>query len=121
MAYDEELATRIEMALASTSGVTFKKMFGGIAFMVDGKMACGVIKGDLMLRVDPADGEKALSKPFVRPMDFSGRPMVGYLYVSERGWRAEADLRQWLMGSVQYARSLPTKAKKAPAKSKRRL
>lgn len=116
MAYSEALADRIRIALAQRQGVTERKMFGGIAFMVDGKMAVGVQKDDLMLRVSVEEFEQALSRPHVRPMDFTGRPMVGFLYVAPAGCDTHADLRMWVDMAVVYAQSLP--AKKAPQKRK---
>ncbi len=116
MAYDEALADRIRVALAARQGVAEKKMFGGVSFMVDGKMAVGVQKDDLMLRVSEEQFSKALARPHVRPMDFTGRPMVGFLYVAPGGCETDADLRAWVEMAVAYAQSLP--AKKTPRKKK---
>ncbi|MSQ22850.1 MAG: TfoX family protein [Dehalococcoidia bacterium] len=116
MAYNEELAKRIRTALAHRESVTEKKMFGGLTFMVDGKMAVGVQKDDLMLRVSVEEFEWALARPYVRPMDFTGRPMVGFLYVAPGGCEADADLRKWVDMAVTYAQTLP--AKKATKKRK---
>lgn len=116
MPYNEALATRIQQALAKAPGITSKEMFGGIAFMVDGKMAVGVIKDDLMLRLDPADAARALHQPHTRPMDFSGRPMAGYIYVAPAGTASDAALRRWVEGSVAFAKTLPAKKPKARAR-----
>ncbi|MBI2170856.1 MAG: TfoX/Sxy family protein [Chloroflexi bacterium] len=119
MPYNEALADRIRIAFAQRQGVTERKMFGGIAFMVDGKMAVGVQKDDLMLRVSGEEFERALARPHVRPMDFTGRPMVGFLYVAPGGCQADADLRMWVDMAVSYAQALPakktTKERKAQA------
>jgi TfoX/Sxy family transcriptional regulator of competence genes len=109
MPYSEALADRIRLTLAGHQGVTEKKMFGGIAFMVDGKMAVGVQKDDLMLRVSAQEYEQALARPHVRPMDFTGRPMVGFLYVAPGGCEADSDLRMWVNMAVACAHSLPAK------------
>ena len=83
MAYDEQLAQRIRDLLDAQPDVAEHKMFGGIAFMVGGNMCCGVIGEELIVRLDPPQGETlALSEPGARPMDFTGRPMRGWLYVA---------------------------------------
>ncbi|MBI4311332.1 MAG: TfoX/Sxy family protein [Chloroflexi bacterium] len=109
MAYDEALANRIRMALAGRPGVTEKEMFGGVSFMVDGKMCVGVQKDDLMLRVSEEQFAEALRRPHVRPMDFTGRPMVGFLYVAPAGCEADSDLRVWVNMAFAHAQSLPAK------------
>ncbi|MBI4197725.1 MAG: TfoX/Sxy family protein [Chloroflexi bacterium] len=109
MPYSEALADRIRIVLAQRQGVTERKMFGGIAFMVDGKMAVGVQKDDLMLRVSVEEFEQALARPYVRPMDFTGRPMAGFLYVGPGGCQVDTDLRMWVDMAVAYAQALPAK------------
>jgi len=89
MAFDEVLADRVRDSLAARSDLTERKMFGGIAFMLGGNMAVGVIGDDLMVRLDPADAEKALSEPHVGPMDFTGKPTKGMVYVDSAGTEAE--------------------------------
>ncbi|MDP2674691.1 MAG: TfoX/Sxy family protein [Dehalococcoidia bacterium] len=74
MAYDEELAERVRRALAGRKGISEKKMFGGIAFMLGGNMFCGIVKDQLMVRVGPERYDDALSRPHARPMDFTGPP-----------------------------------------------
>ena len=108
MAYDERLAVRIRSVLAGMNGVSERKMFGGLAVLVDGNMACGVIGDELMLRLGRDGAEEALLRPNVRPMDFTGRPMTGMVYVEPAGLRGVA-LRKWVERSVAYARSLPPK------------
>ena len=109
MAYDEVLAARICSALEGQSGVAEKKMFGGVAFMVDGNMACGVTSDELMVRVGPDNYEDALSRPHARPMDFTGRPMRGMVYVSRPGFESDQDLGAWVESGASFARSLPAK------------
>ena len=79
MAYDLLLQRRIQRAVTDREDISEKQMFGGVAFLLDGKMFCGIVKDDLMVRVGPERHEKALGEPNVRPMDFSGRPMKGYV------------------------------------------
>jgi TfoX/Sxy family transcriptional regulator of competence genes len=108
MAFDERLADRVRDALAGEEGVTERKMFGGLAFMVDGHMACGIVEDDLMLRLGTEGAEEALERDHVRPMDFTGRPMTGMVYVAPAGLRGPA-LRAWVGRAVAFARSLPPK------------
>lgn len=109
MAYDEKLAERVRAVLERRRGVTDKKMFGGIAFMVNGNMACGVLGGDLMVRVGPDAYEAALKMAGAREMRFTGRPMRGMVYVGPQGYRRKPDLEAWIARGVAYARSLPAK------------
>ena len=110
MAYDEALADRIRATFAGESGVVEKKMFGGLAFLVNGNMACGVAGGDdLMVRVGPDNHEDALSRPHARPMDFTGRPMRGMVYVARPGFESDKDLAAWVESGASFARSLPPK------------
>ncbi len=109
MAYDEKLAERIREVLKRRRGVSEKKMFGGLAFMVRGHMACGVIGDDLMVRVGPDAYEAALKKTGARPMDFTGRPMKGMVYVAPRGHTRAPSLKAWVEQGLSYARSLPPK------------
>lgn len=97
MAYDFHLADRIRTVLKK-SGIPFKEkqMFGGIAFMVKGKMCVGIIKNDLMARIDPEIAGEAMKKKGARPMDFAGRPMKGYVYVSPEGVDSSRDLTSWV-------------------------
>jgi TfoX/Sxy family transcriptional regulator of competence genes len=106
MAYDEALAGRIRSVLADRADVRERKMFGGIAFMVADKMAVGVIGDDLMVRVGPDGYEEALARPHTRPMDFTGRPTKGMVYVSATGTAADSDLTRWVRIGTAYATSL---------------
>lgn len=109
MAFDEALADRIRDVLVSRSEVSERKMFGGIAFMVAGNMAVGVIGEDLMVRLDPADAEKALEEPHTRPMDFTGKPMKNMVYVDAEGTASDEDLASWVEAGADFASSLPPK------------
>ena len=109
MAYSEDLASRIREILAEAGDLEERKMFGGIAFMVGGHMCVGVIGDDLMARVGPDAHEQALEKPHVRPMDFSGRPMKGYVYVAPAGLGIEAKLRKWIQLARDFVATLPPK------------
>ncbi len=103
MAYDEALAERIRGVLAGRDDVEERRMFGGIAFMVGGRMACGVIHDDLLVRVGPEAHDEALAKPHTRVMDFTGRPSRGMIYVSPEGVESDADLARWVRRGVGYA------------------
>ena len=114
MAYNEDLARRIAAIVGVRDDVEEKKMFGGVAFMVAGKMACGIVRDDLMARIGPDDHDAALREPHVRPMDFAGRPMKGMIYVAEAGWSDPAVLRRWVDASLAYVDTLPAERPKAP-------
>ncbi len=103
MAYDEGLANRIRTALRGRDDVVEKKMFGGLTFMVAGTMACGVVHDDLMVRVGPDGHEAALAQPHTRPMDFTGRPIRGMVYVDPAGLASDADLAHWVDRAVSVA------------------
>ncbi|MSQ14698.1 MAG: TfoX family protein [Dehalococcoidia bacterium] len=109
MAYDEELAQRLREFLEEESGVTEKKMFGGLAFMVSGNMLCGIVGGDLMVRVGPQHYQEALELAHTRPMDFTGRPMKGIVYVDADGCKTDSALRSWINRGLGFAGSLPPK------------
>lgn len=109
MAYDEGLAERVRGLLTDVPGVTEKRMFGGLAFMVQGNMACGVVGGELMVRVGPAAYREALARPHARVMDFTGRPLQGMVYVGVRGVATDHDLAGWVERGASFAASLPAK------------
>jgi TfoX/Sxy family transcriptional regulator of competence genes len=113
MAYNETLAERIRGVLRERSDATERKMFGGIAFMVRGHMCCGIVGDDLMLRIGEAGYENALKRPHVRPMDFTGRPMKGMIYVDSAGSKTPKSLKFWLEMAVAFAESLPDKKAKS--------
>ena len=109
MAYNEELALRIRHMLAGEPGVTEKKMFGGLSFLLSGNMACGALNEDLVVRTGPDSHEDAMAQPFARPMDFTGRPMKGMVFVSAEGYQSDDDLKSWVTRGLAFARSLPPK------------
>lgn len=103
MAFDEELAARVRRSLQH-KGVAFdeKKMMGGLCFMVDEKMCIGVEKERLMVRLSPEDGEALLDRPGAAPMDFTGRPMKGFLWVYEEGLNTSKDLTFWIDQALAF-------------------
>ncbi len=109
MAYDEDLASRVRVRLAAEAGVAEKKMFGGLTFMLNGNMCCGVAKEDLMLRVGVEQEPAALARPHARPCDFTGRPMKGLILVAPAGVKTDKALAAWLKPAVAFASSLPAK------------
>ena len=109
MAYDEALAARVSSALRDEPGIVEKKMFGGVSFTVSGNMACGIVGDELMVRVGPANYDDALSRPHARPMDFTGRPMRGLVYVARPGFESDPDLTAWVEYGASFARGLPPK------------
>ena len=84
-----------------------KNMFGGISFLLKGKMCCGVLKDVLVVRVNPDESESLLKKPHVRPMDFTGKPMKGFLYISTGGYKTDKQLGSWVERSIDFVSSLP--------------
>ena len=108
MAYDEKLADRVRDAVEHRDGVTERKMFGGLAFMLAGHMFCGLVGDELMLRLGAEGADAALEKPNVRPMDFTGRPMSGMVFVAQAGLRGPA-LRRWLDAAAAFVATLPPK------------
>jgi TfoX/Sxy family transcriptional regulator of competence genes len=110
MAYDEELAERLRERLAGTSGVTEKKMFGGLAFLVNGNMAVAASgQGGLLLRCDPAHTDRLVKPPHVGRMEMRGREMDGWLRVDAAAVRTGRDLQRWVKIGADYAASLPPK------------
>ena len=110
MAYDEVLAERIRGLLAPREGVTERKMFGGIGFMVGGNMACGVSSSsELIVRLDPEEYEQALAEPHARAFDMTGRPMRGWILVAPEAVAADEDLAGWVDAGADFAQTLPTK------------
>lgn len=118
MAYDEALADRVRQAIGPRQDVTERKMFGGIAFLLDGKMFCGLVKEELMVRVGPDADAAALKKKHVRPMDFTGRPMKGYVFVEAAGCKTLKSLEPWVAISTAFVATLPLKPRK-PAKPRK--
>jgi hypothetical protein len=112
MAYDEETAFRVRNALAVYPRVEEKKMFGGLAFMLRGHMCVGVIGDELMVRVGPGGYEAALNQPHAREMDFTGRPLMGFVYVERAGFVSGAGLDAWVSRGTEFVLTLPPKDKK---------
>jgi TfoX/Sxy family transcriptional regulator of competence genes len=102
MTYDERIATRIRAILAARGDVVERKMFGGLTFMVNGTMCCGITDEALVVRVGPAAYEAALALPHARPMTFTGRPLVGMVYVDPPGYRTEPALRRWVERGLAF-------------------
>ena len=109
MAYDQRLAERIRTILSKRSDVDEQKMFGGIAFMIRGHMSCGIVGSSLMVRVDRDDEARLLRTPHARPMDFTGRPMRGFLFVDRPGISTAAALGTWIRRAAAWAESQPPK------------
>jgi len=108
VAYDEGLAERVRELLAMRVDVSERAMFGGLAFMVGGHMACGITGDDLMVRVGKERYDDALRQPHAREMDFTGRPMTGYVYVDAAGTADDA-LRDWVERGVAFVATLPAR------------
>ncbi len=109
MAYDEGLAERIRDVLAGRDDINEKKMFGGIAFMLGGNMCVGVLNDVLMVRVGPDAYQSVLDEPYARPMDFTGKPLKGFIYVDPEGIDDDEELRLLIDRGVVFAASLPRK------------
>ena len=109
MAFDVLLATRMRAIFESVPGLEEKKMFGGVGFLFNGNMACGVHKDNLIIRVGPANYEEALSNPYTKVFDFTGKPMAGWIMVNPQGSMTESDLKYWIDQGVKFALSLPGK------------
>jgi TfoX/Sxy family transcriptional regulator of competence genes len=127
VSYDETLAERIRALLGERADVVEKKMFGGLCFMVGGAMCCGLTETDFVVRVGPDHYDDALAQPHARPMDFTGRPLAGMVYVAPEGLRTRPALAKWVGRGVSFVSSLPPKSARkrrtgsegnAPAKSK---
>jgi hypothetical protein len=110
VAYDEDLAARMRELLSDERGLTEKRMFGGLAFLIDGKMAVTASgKGGLMVRVDPTQTDRLLRGAHAHPFEMRGRELDGWLRVDDDGIRTKRQLETWVARGVAYARSLPSK------------
>jgi hypothetical protein len=109
MAFDATLADRLRPRLQSHKGFAEKRMFGGIAFLLNGNMCCGVHGDSMIVRLDPAETGKALRSKHTRVFDLTGRPMKGWILVDAKGLANDADLGKWTDVAVGYAASLPPK------------
>lgn len=121
MAFSEALATRIRAVLANTAGIAERRMFGGVAFLKHGHMFVGVAGDELMARVGKAAHAASLAKPHVREMDFTGKPMQGYVFVGAEGLVKDSALAFWIQHCQSVVDAMPPKAPvSAPAKRGRR-
>jgi TfoX/Sxy family transcriptional regulator of competence genes len=110
MAYDETLADRIRELLGAEAGLTEKKMFGGLAFLIRGNMAIAASgQGGLLVRVDPAESDRLVEMTNANPMEMRGRQMQGWLRVESEDVRTKRQLERWVTLGTTYARALPTK------------
>ncbi len=110
VAYDEDLANRLRELLADERGVTEKKMFGGLAFLINGNMSVSASgQGGLLLRVEPAETEKLVKDAHAERFEMRGRQMDGWLRIAPEGLKTRRELQRWASRGVQYARSLPPK------------
>lgn len=105
VAFDLAVAERVRRALSRRAGLAERRMFGGIAFLLDGSMFCGVLGRDLVLRLGEAGTAAALRRRHVRPMDFTGRPIRTMVYVGPGGYRSDRALREWVRAAVAQVRS----------------
>lgn len=117
MAFNEKLSDRIREALMNEMDVDEKYMFGGVCYMVNGKMSVGVVGEEMMCRIGEANESVALERNGCRPMDFTGRPMKGYVYVSEVGLKRKTDFDYWIRLCLEF-NAIAKKAPKAKRKSK---
>lgn len=109
MAYDETLANRIRTLLPPVAPVSEKKMFGGIGFILNGNMAVGVYKNDLIVRTGPANHKTALSLKGAKPFDITGGPMIGWVMVSREGCATDKALLKWISMALDFVETLPPK------------
>ena len=118
MAYDEKTAERVRRILSPEPDVIEKKMFGGLCFMVRGSMCCGLTSTGFMVRVGREAYKRTLAEPHARPMEFTGRPMAGFVYVDPGGYRTDTALAKWVQRGIDFVSTLPAKE---PAARKPRL
>jgi TfoX/Sxy family transcriptional regulator of competence genes len=109
MAYDQAVAERIRVQIEALQPYTEKRMFGGIAFFVNGNMACGIIGDKVMVRVGREGYEEALARPHAGPFDMTGRAMKGWVSISPDGYASDEGLRSWVRQGVGFAATLPPK------------
>ena len=119
MAIDEGLAERVREQLEGLQGLTERRMFGGLAYMLNGNMCVGLVRESLMVRIGPDDYAATVVLPHARPMDFTGKPLRGFVYVAPEGVAEDEDLAVWVERGVAFAGSLPPKEKK-PKKPKQK-
>jgi hypothetical protein len=116
MAYDEHLATRIELAVAGWPGVSTERMFGSIGWMLKGNICVGIWKDSLIVRCGPVEWPKLIQQPHVAEFDITGRSMKGWLLVRPPGIASPSALGEWLQRAHDFVRTLPAKGTKTKAK-----
>ena len=109
MPYKEEIAARIQKIVSGWKSTADKKIFGGICHLLNGNMFCGVHKEFLILRLGPGKAEKAMKLPHVRPFDITGKPMKGWVMVTEEGFKTAGELKSWLEEAKSFVKTLPAK------------
>jgi TfoX/Sxy family transcriptional regulator of competence genes len=109
MAFDENLAERIRTALARKKNIDEKKMFGGLAFMLNGNLLVGVWKNSLIVRLGDEQGEEALLEPHVKPFDITGKPMKNWVLVQPEGIEDDHQLKDWIQRAVKFVGKMPGK------------
>ena len=123
MPYDETLTGRIRETLGERSDITERRMFGGVAFLCNGRMCCGVAGPDLVVRVIESEIPRALARPHVRPMDLTGRPLRGFVFVSPGGCRTNQALQKWIEKGLRFVQKTyaygETRRKSSEARSRR--
>ena len=107
MTFSERTASHIRRVMKNTPGLSERPLYSGVAFMVQGNMCCGVIDDHLVVRISPDAYDATLREPHTRPMDFTGRPLPGFVYVDRAGFANHASLKQWIDRSVSFVRTLP--------------
>lgn len=112
MSYDEKLAHRLRLHLNRRPGFSERKMFGGICFMLHGNMCGGVLREDLVVRVQPEKFDQAMKQPHTRAFDFTGKPMKGFVVISPKGYRTDTAFKDWVALGVECASAQPRKIKK---------
>ena len=118
MAYNTDLEEKIDTATKRWKNIVKKKMFGGVCYLINGNMAFGIIKDNLIVRMDKAKSAESLKARNVRPFDFTGKPLAGLILVQEAGWKKQAEREQWIAIGKTFASSLPEKSAKKKAKKK---
>ncbi len=106
--YNEETADRMKKLMRKHKGIKDKKMFGGVSFLLNGKMFCGLIKDDIVVRINP-DDQHLLKKRGVRLMDFTGKPMKGFIYVNPSGYKTDKILYEWMKTGMDFVATIKKK------------
>ncbi len=109
MVYDKKIETRVNNILIKWENVDYRKMFGGVCYLISGNMFCGVYKDYLILRLGEENAKKALELPFVKPFDITGRSMKGWVMVGNEGIKRESELLSWLNKANEFVKKLPAK------------